>query len=229
MIGKGLMQNHFTGVDWAVLAAYFVGTMSIGVYFYSRSRSTEGFTAAGRSLPGWVCGLSIFATYLSSISFLALPGKAFVGNWNAFVFSLSLPIATWIAVRWFMPFYRRSGEVSAYAHLERRFGSWARVYASLFYLLTQIARMGAVMYLMALALSVPLNWDIRTIIVVTGVSVTVYTFVGGIVAVIWADALQALVLMVGAVVCVGGDALGAARGPWPGVHDRGRAPEILAW
>ena len=213
MIGEGLMQNHFTGVDWAVLAAYFVATMSIGVYFYRRSRSTEGFTAAGRSLPGWVCGLSIFATYLSSISFLALPGKAFVGNWNAFVFSLSLPIATWIAVRWFMPFYRRSGEVSAYAHLERRFGSWARVYASLFYLLTQIARMGAVMYLMALALSVPLNWDIRTIIVVTGVSVTVYTFVGGIVAVIWADALQALVLMVGAVVCVVVMLWGLPEGP----------------
>lgn len=200
--GTHLMQQHFTAVDWLVLAVYFAGTMSIGTYFWRKSRSTEGFTAGGRSMPGWACGLSIFATYVSSISFLALPGKAYASNWNPFVFSLSLPAATWIAVRWFLPYYRRSGEVSAYASLERRFGPWARVYASSFYLLTQVARMGAVMYLMALPLSVLLGWDIRAIILITGVSVTAYSFVGGIIAVIWTDSLQAIVLMGGAVTCV---------------------------
>lgn len=194
-------HNHFTSIDWIVLVVYFCGTMSIGFYFYRKSRSSEGFMAAGRSLPGWACGLSIFATYLSSISFLALPGNAFSSNWNAFVFSLSLPIAAWIAVRFFLPYYRASGEVSAYAMLEHRFGPWARFYASFFYLMTQLARMGVVMYLMALPLSVLLGWDIRTIIFVTGISVTVYTFVGGIVAVIWSDALQAIVLMAGAALC----------------------------
>lgn len=207
------MERHFSGVDWAVLGAYFVGTMAIGFYFYRKSRSTDGFTAAGRSLPGWVCGLSIFATYLSSISFLALPGKSYAANWNPFVFSLSLPLATWVAVRYFLPYYRRTGEVSAYAHLESRFGPWARMYASLFYLLTQLARMGAVMYLMALPLSVLLGWDIRTIILITGISVTVYAFVGGIVAVIWADAMQSIVLMVGAGVCALVMLLGMPEGP----------------
>src|SRR6056297_1874676 len=115
------MQTHFTRLDWIVLAGYFLGTMSIGFYFWRKSRSTEGFTAGGRSLPGWACGLSIFATYLSSISFLALPGKAYATNWNAFTFSLSLPLAAVIAVRYFLPYYRRTGEVSAYAHLEHRF------------------------------------------------------------------------------------------------------------
>ena len=90
-------QSHFTLLDWAILIIYFLGTMAIGFSFWRKSRSTEGFTAANRSLPGWVCGLSIFATYLSSISFLALPGKAYAANWNPFVFSLSLPIATLIA------------------------------------------------------------------------------------------------------------------------------------
>lgn len=195
------MDKHFTGIDWIVLAAYFAGTMAIGFHFYRRSRSTEGFTAASRSLPGWACGLSIFATYLSSISFLALPGKAYATNWNPFVFSLSLPIATWVAVRYFLPYYRRTGEVSAYAHLETRFGPWARIYASIFYLLTQLARMGAVMYLMALPLSILLGWDIHTIILITGLSVTIYAFVGGIVAVIWTDAMQSIVLIAGAGVC----------------------------
>ena len=195
------MQKHFSGIDWVVLVIYFLGTMSIGFYFYRKSRSREGFTTAGRALPGWVCGLSIFATYLSSISFLALPGKSYATNWNPFVFSLSLPVATWIAVRFFLPYYRKTGEVSAYAHLEHRFGAWARMYASFFYILTQLARIGVVMYLMALPLSILLGCDIRIIIVITGISVTVYSFVGGIVAVIWTDALQAIILMIGAAVC----------------------------
>lgn len=207
------MNSHFTPLDWAVLAAYFAATMSIGFYFWGKSRSTEGFTAASRALPGWVCGLSIFATYLSSISYLALPGKSFADNWNPFVFSLSIPIATWIAVRWFLPYYRASGEVSAYALLEHRFGVWARLYASVFYLLTQIARMGVVMYLMALPMAVIFGWDIRLVIIFTGVSVTIYSFVGGIIAVIWTDAIQALVLMAGAVICLAVMLLRVEGGP----------------
>lgn len=207
------METHFYTLDWIVLVAYFAGVMGLGFYFSSRSRSSEQFTAAGRSLPGWLCGLSIFATYLSSISYLALPGKSFVGNWNPFVFSLAIPLATWIAVRWFLPYYRSSGEVSAYALLEKRFGAWARVYASSFYLLFQIARMGVVMYLMALPMAVIFGWDIRLVILITGVAVTVYSFVGGIVAVIWTDAIQAIVLMAGAVVALLVIMAGMPEGP----------------
>ncbi len=132
------VTGHFHWIDWVVLIGYFAGTMGIGLYFYRKTRSPEGFTAANRSLPGWVCGLSIFATFLSSISYLALPGKSFAADWNPFVFSLTIPLATWIAVRYFLPYYRQSEDVSAYAALERRFGLWARLYASVFYLLTQV-------------------------------------------------------------------------------------------
>lgn len=207
------MTPAFTRLDWAVLTGYFVATLSVGLWFGLRNRTSEGFTAAGRSLPGWVCGLSIMATYLSSISFLALPGKAFAGNWNAFVFSLSIPFAAAIAAGIFIPHYRRAGDVSAYAHLERRFGPWARIYAGSFYLLTQVARMGTVMYLMALPLQVLLGLDIRTLILITGAVVTVYSFIGGITAVIWTDALQALVLTGGAVVCLAVLAFGMPAGP----------------
>lgn len=196
------MTSHFTPLDWTVLLAYFAATLGIGLYLSRGSRTSEAFTAANRSLPGWVCGLSIFATFLSSISFLALPGKSFGSNWTPFAFSLSLPLATWIAVRWFLPFYRASGEVSAYAHLEHRFGPWARIYASTFYLLTQVARTAMVMYLMALPLAVIMGVPIGGVLVVTGLVVTLYSLVGGIVAVIWTDALQAVVLIAGALACL---------------------------
>ncbi len=199
---ENTINSHFTFFDWIVLAVYCTGTIGIGMLFYRRTRTTEGFTAGNRSLPGWICGLSIFATYLSSISYLALPGKSFADNWNPFVYSLSIPLVTWIAVKYFLPYYRSGGEVSAYAMLEKRFGAWARIYASFFYLLTQIARIAVVMYLMALPLQVLFGWDIYTILIITGVSVTFYSFVGGIVGVIWVDAIQALVLIVGAVLCL---------------------------
>jgi len=196
------MQSHFTTLDGMVLAGYFVLTMAVGFAFWRRSRSVEGFTAAERCLPGWLCGLSILGTYVSSISFLALPGKAYASNWNAFVFSLSLPLATWIGVKYFLPFYRQHGDVSAYTHLEERFGAWARAYAGSCYLLTQLARVGTVTYLMALPMSVLLGWDIRWVIVLTGITTTAYTFVGGIVAVIWTDAIQTVILIFGALLCV---------------------------
>ena len=71
------METHFTSLDGIVLAGYFLATMAIGFYFWKRSKSVEAFTAANGSLPGWLTGLSILGTFVSSISFLALPGKAF--------------------------------------------------------------------------------------------------------------------------------------------------------
>ena len=207
------MSEHLSGPDLLVLGVYFALAMGVGFYFYPRTRSREGFTAAGRALPGWVTGMSILATYVSSISFLALPGSAYASNWNGFVFSLSLPLAAWVAVRWVVPYYRESTEISAYSHLEHRFGTWVRLYASSCYLLTQLARIGTVTYLMALPIEVLLDWDIRWIIVVTGVSVTLYSFVGGIVAVIWNDAIQTIVLSVGALTCLLLMLLGLPEGP----------------
>ena len=195
------MEGHLSLFDGIILAVYFVGVIGVGIFFYRRSRTTEGFTAGNRSMPGWVCGLSILATYLSSISFVALPGRSFAGNWNPFVFSLSLPIAVFFAARFFVPLYRKNRDVSAYSYLEKRFGLWARTYAGVCYLLLQLARMGAVMYLVALPLGLLLGWDMKVVIFVLGISVIFYTMVGGIVAVIWTDAIQAIVLTVGALVC----------------------------
>ena len=192
-----------SSLDIIVLLAYVLLVTGFGFLFYHRASDVEGFVLAHRRLPGWVVGLSIFGTYLSSISFLALPGKAYMDDWSAFAFSLSLPVASWIAVRWFVPMYRATRDVSAYAYLERRFGLWARMYAMTFYLLTQLARMGTIFFLVALALERLTGWDLAAIIVITGFLVTVYTMVGGIEAVIWTDALQSVILTLGALVSLG--------------------------
>lgn len=200
-------------IDLLVLVLYLASMVGMGVWFSRRSGTPDQFMKAGGSIPGWAVGLSIFGTFVSSISFLALPGKAFAGNWNPFVFSLSIPLATIVAVRWFVPFYRRSGEVSAYHHLEARFGAWARTYAVFCYLLTQLGRMGTIMYLLALALSPLTGWSLVTLILVTGAITIFYAFIGGIEAVIWADVVQSFVLIGGAVACVALLMFGLPEGP----------------
>jgi solute:Na+ symporter, SSS family len=207
------MHGTLSVIDLAILLAYLVGVTGFGCLFYWRSRDSEAFTAAGRSLPGWAVGLSIFGSYVSSISFLANPGKAYGGDWNAFVFALSLPVAAFVAVRWFVPFFRQSGEVSAYHHLENRFGPWARLYAVVCYLLTQVARLGTILYLLALALEPFTGWDIRTIIVVVGVIIMIYPLLGGTEAVIWTGVVQAVVLVGGALACVITLLTGMPEGP----------------
>jgi SSS family solute:Na+ symporter len=215
---KGAEAIALPFIDWLVLGLYFAAMLGVGFYFYrsGKSSTAEGFTKADGAMPGWVVGLSILATYVSSISFLALPGRAYAGNWNAFVFSLSLPLALWVAARWFVPYYRATGEVSAYSHLETRFGPWARVYAGVCYLLTQLARMGSVMFLMALPMHLLLGWEMHWVILMTGVSVIVYSMLGGIVAVMWSDAVQALILMAGALLCLVLLVMGLPGGPAAG-------------
>jgi len=152
-------------------------------------------------MPSWVVGMSIFATFVSSISFLALPGKAYSSDWNAFVFSLSIPLAAIMTIKFFIPLYRSVGSISAYYYLEQRFGPWARIYASVCYILTQLMRTGAILMLLALPLNALFGWNIRVIIIITGILVIIYSSLGGIRAVIWTDAIQAIILIAGALTC----------------------------
>jgi SSS family solute:Na+ symporter len=189
-------------LDLIVFLVYMAAIVLFGISFSFRKRTALEYTTGGGRLPSWAIGMSIFATFVSSISFLALPGNAYLSNWNGFVFSLSIPFAAWIAVKYFVPLYRNLKSESAYYYLETRFGSWARIYASICYLLTQLARMGAIMYLLALPMNALFGWSIPMIIICTGISVMVYAMLGGIEAVIWTDAIQGIVLIVGAVLCL---------------------------
>lgn len=189
-------------LDLTVLFLYVASVVGFGCWFAKRSGSTAEFTSAGGRLPGWAVGLSLFGTYLSSNTFIGNPGKGFGGNWSFFVFSLTIPIGAWAASRWFLPFYRRSGSISAYSHMEERLGPWARLYMVLCYLLTQVSRVGTIMLGVSLGIHAVTGWDVATIILVTGILVTAYTLIGGIEAVIWTDVVQSLVLSVGALLII---------------------------
>lgn len=189
--------------DIIVFFIYIGGIALFGGSFFKKNKTSSSYTLGNNDIPSWVVTMSIFATFVSSISYLALPGNAFQSNWNALVFSLSLPIATLIAVKYFVPLYRKINSPSAYTFMEQRFGAWARIYVSLCYLLTQLMRIGTILYLLALTLNAITGWDITTIIIFTGLIVAVYSMLGGISAVLWTDAIQGVILIIGAFACIG--------------------------
>lgn len=190
-------------IDITVFIVYMVAIVAFGSSFYFRNDTSEAYTSGAGKLPSWVVGMSIFATFVSSISFLAIPGKAYLSDWNAFVFSLSIPIAAVVAVKFFVPLYRNVKSISAYTYLEKRFGLWASRYASVCYILTQLMRTGSILYLLVLPINLMFGWDISTIIVITGLCVILYSLLGGIQAVIWTDAIQGIILISGALICCG--------------------------
>lgn len=189
-------------LDLIVFFSYLVGVTLFGLSFFKKNRTSNSFTLGNQTIPSWVVGMSIFATFVSSISYLALPGSAYLGNWNAFVFSLSIPIAAVFAVKVFIPLYRKLNSPSAYTYLENRFGPWARTYASISYFLTQMMRIGTILYLLALTINSIFGWHMVLVIVITGLVVMIYSVIGGIQAVVWTDALQGIILISGALICL---------------------------
>ena len=188
-------------LDITIFLVYLIGIVLFGSSFYWKNKSSSAFSVGHKNIPTWVISMSIFATFVSSISYLALPGQAFQTNWNAFVFSLSLPFASFMAFKFFVPLYRSINSPSAYTYLEMRFGPWAKIYVSIMYLLTQLMRTGTILFLLALTLNVILGWNMVTIIIITGASVMIYALLGGIQAVVWTDAIQGIILILGALVC----------------------------
>lgn len=193
-------MNKLPLLDLMIIGIYLFAMVFVGYWFSRKNKHADQFTKASGNIPGWAIGLSIYATFLSSNTFLGVPGKAFGSNWNAFVFSLSMPIAAYIASRYFVPFYRHSGEVSAYSHLEKRFGAWARSYAVICFLLTQLARIGSVFFGVALSLQALTGYSMEMIMLITGTCIIIYTVLGGIEAVIWTEVVQGIIKTLGAII-----------------------------
>ena len=196
------MSSGISSIDYFIIVIYILLTTAFGAWFIKRSGNMQGFTLAGKIIPGWAIGLSLMATYLSSISFLANPGKSYASDWRPFVFSLTLPIAIWIAAKWFIPLYRNQVKTTAYEYLEQRFALWARLYMGTAYILLQIGRFAVVLYLTALALAALLDIDIKVLILGLGFLTIIYTLLGGFAAVIWTDVIQSIVLFFGGLLCL---------------------------
>jgi SSS family solute:Na+ symporter len=184
-------------VDLVVLALYFGSMAAMGLWFARNARSTERYFVGGRAYPGWLIGISLFGTTISSITFVAYPADAYKTAYLRLLICFMLPVGVLIASRYFVPFFRRGKITSAFEYLEGRFGPKTRVYAATVFILAQCVRLSLIQYLVALLMHNILGWDVITCILVGGTVTAFYTVLGGIEAVIWTDFVQAIILTAG--------------------------------
>ena len=189
-------------LDIAALVAYLLLITGIGFYFSRKNTNTEEYFVGGRSFAGWVIGLSLVGTSISSITFLAYPGDAFKTSWIRFVPNLMLPIAILFAAYFFLPFFRRGKITSAYEYLEDRFGPSIRVYGAVAFIIAQVVRVSMILFLLSLVIQELTGLSATSCILIGGIVVAVYTIVGGIDAVIWTDVMQTIVLVLGGILCL---------------------------
>jgi SSS family solute:Na+ symporter len=189
-------------VDYIVVVLSIVISVGIGVAFARRQKSTNKYFAAGGSIPSWAVGISILATLISSVTFLAYPGEGYSSNWIRLVQGLMVPIVLIFLVWFVVPLYRNVIGLSAYEYFEKRFGFIARLYSSLGFILAHFSKMGTVFFLLALALSNMMGLNTFMVIWVLGIAVIILTLLGGIEAVIWLDVIQGIMLVGGGIICL---------------------------
>lgn len=200
--GSIMARSHFTILDYIVLGVYFLLMLGIGYWASKRQKSTEDYFKASERIPAWAAGLSIFGTQLSAITFMAIPAKTYGTNWSYFFLQMSIIMAFPLITRFFIPFYKNLNVTSAYEYLERRFNYAVRLTGSLLFILLQTARIAIVLLLPSLALTIVTGIPVETCILLMGIITILYTFKGGIEAVIWTDVVQVVILLGGALLCL---------------------------
>ncbi len=195
-------ERGFGALNLTVLGAYLLAMVGVGVYFMRRNKNTDDYFRGGKRIAWWAAGCSIFATMLSSITFMAIPAKAFAQDWVYLLGNMMiLPVAPLI-VFLVLPFFRRIDATSAYEYLELRFNRAVRQFASALFILFHLFRMGIVMSLAGLALAAATPLSGTQCVWVMGSLSILYCTMGGIEAVIWTDTIQTVVLLGGALVCL---------------------------
>lgn len=196
-----MTQSAIHWIDTLIVVLSIILAIGMGIYFAHRQKTTDAYFAASSNVPAWAIGMSIFATLISSVTFLAYPGAAYASNWILLVQGLMVPIVLIAMIGFIVPLFRRVIKLSTYEYFERRFGFFARLYSSLAFVLGHFSKMGTVFYLVGLALMAFLHIDITAIILFLGVAIIILTLLGGMEAIIWMDVIQGFMLIGGGLIC----------------------------
>ncbi len=195
-------EASFGLVNIIVLIVYLAILILVGFYFSKREKGTKDFFLAGNRIPWWAAGLSIYATQLSAITFIATPAVAYSTNWLVYPAMISILIFAPVVIYFYLPFFRRLNITTAYEYLEKRFNLVIRLFGSASFIAFQLGRMAIVIFLPALALATVTGINIYACILMMGVLATLYTVLGGMEAVIWTDVIQVIVLMGGIILAL---------------------------
>lgn len=195
-------KADFGWLNWTVLILYLLAMIALGYFFMKRESGAEDFFKGGGRIPWWAAGISIYATMLSAITYMAYPAKAFATDWCYYPMLITILLVSFPVIHYYLPFFRRLNVTTAYEYLELRFNALTRLMASALFIIFMVARMALVLYLPSLALTAVTGIDIYICIVLMAAITILYCTMGGVEAVVWGDVVQGFILVGGAIFAV---------------------------
>jgi solute:Na+ symporter, SSS family len=212
----------FTGLDMVVLVAYLGGVVALGTWMGRSQRSARDYFLAGHNVPWWVIMLSVVATETSALTFISLPATAYTGNFWILQLAAGYLIGRVVVAVVLLPGYFRGELTTAYALLEQRFGVATRRFASAIFMVTRAFADSVRIFAAAIPLALITGWPYWQVILLVGAATLVYTWYGGLKAVVWVDVVQMGLYAVGGVTALWVLAM-LVPGGWPEIAAAGQA------
>jgi solute:Na+ symporter, SSS family len=204
-------------IDFAIIGLYLAGITLFGLRFRKRHRTLRDYFLAGRDIPWWAIALSIVAAETSTLTIISIPGLAYDTNFTFLQVVMGYVVGRVVISFVLLPHYFRGDLFTAYELIERRFGRGLRSLTAGLFLLTRAAAEGVRVYAVSIVVSIALGTgEVASIAIITALTL-IYTFEGGLAAVIWTDVVQTAIY-------VGGTLVGLATilhlvpGGWTGIH-----------
>lgn len=192
----------FSTLDGIVVLVYLVGVAVAGAWVGGKQSSAQDYFLGGQRIPWWAVCFAIVATETSTLTFISIPGLAYVSNLNFLQIAFGYILGRIVVARVLLPAYYRGELTTAYAFLSRRFGAAARNTASAVFMGTRLLADGVRLFATAIPLKLITGIDYPTAIAITALVTLVYTYFGGVRSVIWMDVVQMFIYIGGAIAAV---------------------------
>ena len=204
-------------LDLAIIAIYLIGITLFGLRFRKRQRTLRDYFLAGRDIPWWAIALSIVAAETSTLTIISVPGLAYDGDLTFLQVVMGYVVGRFVIAFVLLPHYFRGDLYTAYELIEKRFGPQLRTVTSGLFLLTRAAAEGVRVYAVSIVVSIALGTgEVASIAIITALTL-IYTFEGGLAAVIWTDVIQAAIYVAGTLVGIA-TIIHLVPGGWAHIH-----------
>lgn len=216
----------FTLLDVVVLVAYLGGVVALGTYLGRSQRGAEDYFLAGHSMPWWAICFSVVATETSALTFISIPATAYTGGFWILQLALGYIVGR-VLVAWILlPGYFRGELTTAYGLLEERFGLGARRFASVIFMVTRAFADSVRIFAAAIPIALITGWPYWQVILLVGAATLVYTWYGGLRAVVWVDVVQLGLYIVGGLAALW-VLLDLVPGGWDGIRAFGETRDTF--
>jgi solute:Na+ symporter, SSS family len=193
---------HFSTIDYSIVIIYLITVAFIGIYTSGKQKSVKDYFLGSQNIPWWAACFSVVATETSTLTFISIPGLAYISNMNFLQLAFGFLFGRIVVAFVFLPRYYAGNMETAYQYLGKRFGTPMRKYSSVTFIILRIFADGVRLFTTAIPIKFITGLGYFECIIIVGLITVVYSYIGGIKAVIWTDVIQMFIYFLGAIASI---------------------------